>query len=141
LEVVVEALRRRWQVKIVCRKSISKAYKRLQKENKELLSIQHVSPEDLEAARVKVASVSYQRLPRAPSVPRPPSPPLSAEDLRAARLKYFRQQQLVLAAEAPDGLDHDDCDGSAAMSRALCFKGECSSFPLFLVPVAHGVQD
>jgi hypothetical protein len=131
---------------MVCRQSISKAYKRLQKENKELLSIQHVSPEDLEAARVKLASVSHQRLPRAPSagrqspaaVPMPPSPPLSAEDLRAARLKYFRQQQLILAADAPDGLDHDDCDGSAALSRALCFKGECLS-PLFLVPVAHGV--
>ncbi len=123
---------------MICRfKNISKAYIRLQKENKELLSIQHISQEDLEAARS--ACVSRQRLPRAPSagrqspaaaVPRPPSPPLSAQDLRAARLKYFCQKPLVAAdaaaaADTPDYVQRDDFHGSVVSSRALCFKGNC----------------
>lgn len=135
MEVVTEALRRQWRVKLVCKKNnVSKAYKRLL--NNELFCIQRIYPDVLERARVRVASLSHQQRPRTPcsghqsshsEAPLLPAPVLSAEALRAARLKFFNRQQGGAAANASDDLQTDALvvtTGGTAPMRTPCFDGE-----------------
>ena len=59
-----------------------------------------------------------------------PAPPLSAEALRAARLKYFHRQQGGAAAGASDDLQTGALvvtTGGTAPKRAPCFDGEFAS--------------
>ncbi len=111
--------------------SINKAYLQLQKVHRESLYIQRVRSIDLNTARVRVASTLHQRLAPAPSTngescvlaPSPPPPPLSAQELRAVRLKYFGQQHL---SGAIDGHD-TPCHNERADKPTLCFQGEVST--------------
>lgn len=132
LEVVTEALRRHWRVTLISRKNVNKAYKRLQNDYKDLFRIQYIYPADLVRARVMPASLPLQRRPLTPAhqpspseMSPPPAPALTAEELRAARLKFFCQQQSSASANAPDASNPNAMVDGTAHKRALCFEGEC----------------
>lgn len=54
----------------------------------------------------------------------PPTLALSAEELRAVRLKYFQREHRSPAADAQDSSCLDGNADCAAPRHALCFKGE-----------------
>jgi hypothetical protein len=134
LEAVTEALRRQWRVRMIYKSCISSAYLKLQKQYRNSLFIQRVCRQDLDKAHIRAESSSHLRLPRAPSanpqspavapVLSPPTLALSAEELRAVRLKYFRPEHRSPAADAQDTSCLDGNTDCAAPRRALCFKGE-----------------
>ena len=121
---------------MIYKSSINTAYVRLQEVHRESLYIQRVRRADLNLARVRVASSSHQRLVSAPCTnreasvlaPSPPPPPLSAQELRAVRLKYFGQQQMSGAIDAHDTPHPDELVNSASLKPALCFQGEASTY-------------
>lgn len=119
---------------MIYKASINSAYLKLQKHYRKSLFIQRVCRQDLHKARIRAASSSHLRPPRAPSanpqspavapVLSPPVPALSVEDLRSVRLKYFQPEQRRAAADTQDTSCLNGNSDCAAPRRARCFKGE-----------------